>query len=112
MGFFYHVNSDLCVAATTTSDSFPAFSNGQYILEPCNVCGDQSGVPPLSQMFCNNGGGCMLFQGDCATDGWDLYSTTPPGWDDETFNFDTCTTAVVSLDGGFCIEWPNWEDFG
>ncbi|KAG4443440.1 hypothetical protein IFR05_001119 [Cadophora sp. M221] len=48
-GYFYHVNSGMCVEAIPTSDSFPRFQNSELTLQPCNTC---SGNPPTEQLFC------------------------------------------------------------
>jgi len=68
-GYFYHVDSGLCVTGTNTSTTYPAYEAGNYELEPCNIASSQ---PPQDQLFCWNAY-CMYFQGDLSTTGTDYY---------------------------------------
>jgi hypothetical protein len=105
MGFFYHVNSGLCVAGAATSDSYPAFANGRYQLEECSVCSNEEDVPTAAQLFCYEGSGCMLFQGDAPRypHGYFAYGANLPSYD---YEGGSCDLAFLGLLEGYCIEWP------
>ncbi|PVH78330.1 carbohydrate-binding module family 18 protein [Cadophora sp. DSE1049] len=72
-GYFYHVESRLCVTANATSNApnVPTFAGSELLLEPCGLC---AGRPDINQLFCTNGllgvgerdrpYPCMEFYGD------------------------------------------------
>lgn len=70
-GYFYHVNSGLCVTANATSSAGPRFADSELLLEPCGLC---AGKPDINQLFCTSSAPaaenrdrpyqCMQFYGD------------------------------------------------
>ena len=103
-GYFYHVESGLCVTAAATSDlsTGPKFSGSELLLQPCGLC---AGRPDIDQLFCVNvlqgvaerdrPYQCMEFYGD-VLDPVPFYETIyGPGPD--------LDIATVELGPGSCI---------
>ena len=68
-GYFYHLDTGLCITVEQTNTTYPQFMNGNLTLAPCNTC---SVTPPPDQTFCTDEftvGAylpyqCMAFYGD------------------------------------------------
>jgi hypothetical protein len=48
IGYFYHINSGLCVQASPGQDAYPIYRGGKVTLQVCDVSGT---TPPIPQLW-------------------------------------------------------------